>query len=61
MKHEQMNEKPRMALVPLAEYKETLERLQRLERLCVRAADALAGCTWQERDALITELRKAGR
>jgi len=30
-----------------------------LKALCVRAADALAGCTWQERDKLITELRKA--
>ena len=34
-------------------------RRSRLEDLCTRAAEALAGCTWQERDALITELRKA--
>ena len=37
-------EKPRMALLPLAEYKETLERLKRLEALCTRAADALEWC-----------------
>ena len=34
-------EKPRMALLPLAEYKETLERLRQLEKLCARAAEAL--------------------
>jgi hypothetical protein len=27
--------------------------------LCGKAAEALAGCTWQERDDLIAELRKA--
>jgi hypothetical protein len=35
-----MNEE-RMALLSLAEYQQTLERVQRLEALCARAADAL--------------------
>jgi len=68
-------EKPRMALLPLAEYKETLERLRRLEKLCARAADALDVMTqfllisdvpleWEENKRrenrkLIDELRKA--
>jgi len=39
-----------------AEERKTIEELS---GLCLRAADALAGCTWQERDDLIRELRKA--
>ena len=61
-------EKPRMALLTLAEYRETLERLRRLEKLCARAADALEA--WHEdselpfdslrrEEELIAELRKA--
>jgi hypothetical protein len=61
-----MTEEPRLALLTLAEYQETLERLRRLERLCVRAADALEeefgpGIKYPDREPwkLITELRKA--
>jgi hypothetical protein len=37
----------------------TRQEIAELKRLLTRAADALAGCSWQERDALIAELRKA--
>ena len=55
-------EKPRMALLSLAEYKKTLERLRQLEKLCARAAEALE--ISKPRDSLvynelIAELRKA--
>ena len=61
-------EEQRYALLTLEEYKETLERLRRLEKLCARAADALEA--WHEdseltfdslrrEEELIAELRKA--
>jgi hypothetical protein len=59
----------RFALLTLEEYKETLERLKRLEALCVRAADALdyqlefinRHCCdgYPSASGLIAELRKA--
>jgi hypothetical protein len=58
-----MTEEPRFALLTLEEYQETLERLKRLEGLCVRAAEALTVFNevypQQNRSELIAELRKA--
>jgi hypothetical protein len=62
-----MNEpfEQRFALLSLEEYKETLERLKRLEALCTQAADALDGATRMIRtnseSELIAELRKAAQ
>jgi hypothetical protein len=39
------------------ELKEQAAEIERLKSLLRRAADALVGSTWQERDALIAELR----
>jgi hypothetical protein len=58
-----MTEEPRFALLTLEEYQETLERVKRLEKLCVRAAEALedwVNLNGTETQQLIAELRKAG-